>query len=124
MGSFSLMFGLGLECRLFGCGGVGCGSFDGSLDGGSGGLFATAATGAALLRAFFLGGKECFVVVNEFDEAHLGVITETVAGFEDAGVTSGAVSDFLRDFAEKFGNSIFVLEVRENEATVCHVVLF
>lgn len=108
------------------CGGsLGCGGFGhGSLNGGSCGFLAAAATGAALLGSFRLGGEECFVIVNEFDEAHLGVVTKTVTGFEDAGVTTGTVSNFLSYFAEEFRNCILVLEVGEDQAAVSHAVLF
>ena len=57
--------------------------------------------GSGLLRAAaacglgFLGFAEHVLVeIHEFDEAHLGVVAEAVAGFEDACVTAGTVAYF------------------------------
>lgn len=64
------------------------------------------------------------VVVNEFDEAHLGIVTQTVASLDDASVATRTVGNLHRDFLEEFSYSILVLQVAKYYTTrVCSVVL-
>ena len=98
----------------------GLGSF---LDGGSGlgsgsSGFLAAATRALLGCALLLvlGLEQCLIEVNEFDEAGLGVVTETVAELEDAGVATGTVGHLSGNGREEFLDGLLVLEVLEDEA--------
>ena len=107
--------------RLF-CGG--ClwslgGSFSCSFSSGS--CFFTAAAACLRLAGFGIL-KHGLVVVYQLDEAGLGVVTETVAGFENAGVSAGTLADFLSNFLEEYLHGLFVLEVAEDEAAVGHCI--
>ena len=61
----------------------------------------------SFLRSRFL--QHVFVVVNQFNEAHRSVITQTVTGLDNPGVTTRTVSNFLSHFLEKFRYSVFIL---------------
>ena len=117
------LFGEYLRCGLlFGCrsfGLFGSGSFGSGFSSGSC-FFAAAA--ACLRLAGFAVVEHGFVVVYQLDEACLGVVTETVACFEDAGVTAGTLTDFLGNFLEENLHGLFVLEVAEDEAAVGHCI--
>lgn len=107
--------------RLFcgGCLGSLGGSFSSSFSSGS--YFFTAAAACLRLAGFGIL-KHGLVVVYQLDEAGLGVVTETVAGFENAGVSAGTLADFLSNFLEEYLHGLFVLEVAEDEAAVGHCI--
>ena len=96
----------------------------GSLGDGSGLGFLGAATAGAL--GSLLGGvlEHVLVVVDELDDGHLGVVTVTDAGLQDAGVTTGALGDLLRHFAEELVDGLFAVEVAEDDTAVVGGVLF
>ncbi len=112
-----------VDGSLFSCGKFGFLSlslFHGVCNLSSGSSFAARTTGLGFsLLAVFEHG---FVVVNELDEASLGVVAEAVAGLENTGVTTGAVADLLSDFLEENLDSFFVLKIAEDEAAVGHGV--
>lgn len=95
----------------------------GSLGGGGclGGGGLARAAGAALLLGLVVF-EPVLVVVHQLDEAGLGVVAQTVAGFEDTGVASGTVGDLLGDFTEELGDGFLVLEVGEHQTAVGHGV--
>ena len=74
-------------CRSLSSRSLGCGSC----------LFGVALAAAAGAAGFLCRVvlEHCLIVVNEFNEASLSVVTKTVAGFEDTGVSTVAVSDLL-----------------------------
>lgn len=118
--------------RLLGLGGFGlggggvdhCGFGDGGFGGGGGvGFFGAGAAGGLGFLGLGLA-EHVLVVVDELDDAHLGVVTVADAGLQDAGVATGALGDFLRDFAEEFVDGLFAVEVAEDDAAVVGGVLF
>ena len=99
--------------RSFSCRCFSCRSFSGC---------SLTATTCALCLLLFL--SHVFIVVNEFDESHVGTITLAEAKLDDTSVATGTVSHFLRDILEQFSNSEFVLQIAEdNAARVRCVVL-
>lgn len=87
------------------------------------GFLGAATTGAlgSLLGGVF---EHVLVVVDELDDSHLGVVTVTDTGLQDAGVTTGAVSDLLGNLAEEFVDGLFAVEVAEDDAAIMGGVLF
>src|SRR5712692_8581826 len=55
---------------------------------------------------FLLGLSFLFLefefVANELEDRHLGVVADTIAGVDDAGVAAGAIREFRSDLAEQF----------------------
>ena len=106
-----------LSNRGFGNGSLG----DRSLNGFS--LLGTT-TASRLGLLLSKGFQHVLVVVNEFDDGHSRVVTVTDAGLQDAGITTRAVGNLLRNLAEKFINSLFAVEIAEdNTAVVCGLLL-
>ena len=98
--------------ELLCCGSLCCGSL------------ALLAAAAASLLLGCLNLIVCGVVVDELDEASLGVVAEAVAGLEDACVAAGTVTDLLSNVVEELRNGILVLQVAEHETAVGHGILF
>ena len=109
-----------LDSCLFCSGSFGFGRSFGGRSFGS--CIALAAAAAGFAFAFLGILEHGLVVVNKLDEASLSIVTQAVAGFEDTGVATGTVGDFFSYFAKEDFDSLFVLEVAENKAAVCHVV--
>ena len=64
------------------------------------------------------------IVVNKLNEAHLSIVTQTVACLNDASVATRTVGNLHRDYLEEFSYSKLVLQVAKNYTTrVCSVVL-
>src|SRR5216684_3846308 len=57
--------------------------------------------GFFLLGLFFLF-LELEFVADKFEDGHLGVVADSIAGVDDASVASGAIREFRGDFAEQF----------------------
>ena len=89
------------NCCLSGDGLFSCRSGSSLLAAASSGL------GGLLLSVLGIG----LIIINELDHAHLGIVTLTEAGFEDTGVTTGTVSDFLRNLTIEFGDGILVMKI-------------
>jgi len=52
-----------------------------------------------LVFSSFLGFE---FVADELEDGYLGVVSNTIAGMDDAGIAAGAVRKLRRDFAEEF----------------------
>ena len=77
----------------------------------NGRLFPFAATAPSTSSGgLFLGltGVVELVEVNQFYHGHIGIIAQPISQFDDTGVTSRSVGHFLGNFAEQFGDRIFV----------------
>ena len=82
-----------------------CGSLSSLL---CSGLAATACA-ACLLGSSLL--HHVFIVIHEFDEASLGVVTKAIASLDNTCIATVAVSDLLGYLTEKLSDSILVLEM-------------
>ena len=117
---FSLCASLGtLSCQLLSLGGFLGGGSLGHRGFSNGGLSLFGAATAGALGSLLAGLLEhVLVVVDELDDSHLGVVTVTDAGLQDAGVATGAVGDLLCDLAEELVDGLFAVEVAEDNTAV------
>ena len=107
--------------RLFCCGSLSCRSFSNRSFCGSSRFFRTASSRRFLSGFLF---QHVFVVINQFDKASFCVITQTVTGFQDTGISSGAIGDLYGDFFEQLRNRLFVLQIAEHYSSRVGSVFF
>ena len=90
-------------------------------------LGSSALLGRTASTSSFLGSlilSHVLVVINEFDEAHFSIVTQTVTSLDDTSVTARTVCNLHRDFLKQFSYSILVLQIAKYHTTgVCSVVL-
>ena len=90
-------------------------------------------SGSSRCRLLRTTGASCFfssslshvlIIVNQFDKAHFSVISQTVTGFDNTGITSRTICNLYRDFLEEFSNGIFVLQIAEYYTTRISCIVF
>src|SRR5690606_26710656 len=68
--------------------------------------------------------KHQLIEIYQFDDTHLGIVTQTITGLNDPGISTWSVTHFFCYLSKKHFDSLFALYHRESHPSIVGSIFF